>query len=118
MVQMLAVCVSVWLQLNVDNSKLLRCVIKALLVASRIHNFNRTVKEIIKVVKIGEQTIRKRLQEFENTASGQLTIDEFNKIDLEEEADPPCFTEGKRKAKFIQQVRVTSVKFTASSRVF
>ena len=34
--------------------------IAALLVASRIHDFNRSIKELIKVVKIGEGTIRKR----------------------------------------------------------
>ena len=61
------------------------------------------MKDIIKVVKIGEGTIRKRLAEFEQTPSSQLTIDEFQKIDLEEEMDPPCFTEGKKKIK-LQQV--------------
>ena len=40
-----------------------------------------------------------RLVEFEETPSSQLTIEEFQTIDLEEEHDPPCFTEGKRKAK-------------------
>jgi len=74
----------------------------ALLVAARIHDFNRSIKEIIKVVRIGEGTVRKRLAEFEATPSSQLTIDEFQRIDLEEEMDPPCFSEGKRKAKLAQ----------------
>lgn len=43
-----------------------------------------------------------RLSEFELTPSSKLTIDQFQKIDLEEEMDPPCFTEGKRKAKLAQ----------------
>ena len=43
-----------------------------------------------------------RLAEFEETPSSQLTIDEFQKIDLEEESDPPCFTTGKQKAKLAQ----------------
>ena len=43
-----------------------------------------------------------RLAEFEETPSSQLTIDEFQKIDLEEEMDPPCFTKGKQKAKLAQ----------------
>lgn len=71
----------------------------ALLVAARMHNFNRTVKDVIKVVKISEMTIRKRLSEFEKTPSSSLTIEEFNTIDLEEEMDPPCFTEGRTKEK-------------------
>ena len=40
-----------------------------------------------------------RLNEFGDTPSSQLTIEEFNNIDLEEESDPPSFTEGKRKSK-------------------
>ncbi|XP_052767798.1 transcription factor IIIB 90 kDa subunit-like [Mya arenaria] len=71
----------------------------ALLVSARIHEFSRTVKEIIKVVKVCQTTLRKRLLEFEETPSSQLTIEEFQTIDLEEEQDPPCFTEGKKRAK-------------------
>lgn len=44
-----------------------------------------------------------RLTEFEDTPTSQLTIDEFMKIDLEEECDPPSFTAGQKKLK-IQQV--------------
>ncbi|KAL8168835.1 UNVERIFIED_CONTAM: transcription factor TFIIIB subunit brf1 [Gekko kuhli] len=32
----------------------------ALLVAARMHDFRRTVKEVIRVVKVGESTLRKR----------------------------------------------------------
>lgn len=32
----------------------------ALLIAARLHNFSRTVKEVAKIVKINESTIRKR----------------------------------------------------------
>ncbi|XP_059164721.1 transcription factor IIIB 90 kDa subunit-like isoform X2 [Physella acuta] len=74
----------------------------ALLISSRMHNFNRTIDQIIKVVKVCESTVRKRLLEFENTPSAQLTIEEFDNVDLEEEQDPPCFTEGKKKAKKAQ----------------
>ncbi|XP_025104657.1 transcription factor IIIB 90 kDa subunit-like [Pomacea canaliculata] len=74
----------------------------ALLVAARMHDFARSVKEIIKVVKVCEATIRKRLMEFHDTPSSQLTIEEFHNIDLEEEQDPPCFTEGKMRSKLAQ----------------
>ena len=53
-----------------------------------------------------------RLAEFEQTPSSQLTIDEFQKIDLEEEMDPPCFTEGKRKARIAQIVRTSIILIT------
>lgn len=43
-----------------------------------------------------------RLTEFEDTPTSLLTIEEFMKIDLDQECDPPCFTEGLRKKKVLQ----------------
>ncbi|KAM9708844.1 BRF1 general transcription factor IIIB subunit a [Menidia menidia] len=71
----------------------------ALLVAARLHDFCRTVKEIVNVVKVCENTLRKRLTEFEDTPTSQLTIEEFMKVDLDQECDPPCFTAGLLKKK-------------------
>ena len=71
----------------------------ALLVSARLHGFSRTIKDVVKVVRLSNTTIRKRLTDFKKTPSGQLTIDEFNNIDLEEEQDPPCFTEARQKQK-------------------
>nr|CAB3226188.1 transcription factor IIIB 90 kDa subunit [Phallusia mammillata] len=75
----------------------------ALLVAARLHGFNCDLNDIVKVVKIGHETIRKRLTEFESTPSSQLTINEFMNIDLEAEHDPPAFYNGRIKTK-IQQL--------------
>ncbi|XP_069921778.1 transcription factor IIIB 90 kDa subunit isoform X2 [Oryctolagus cuniculus] len=80
----------------------------ALLVAARMHDFRRTVKEVISVVKVCESTLRKRLTEFEDTPTSQLTIDEFMKIDLEEECDPPSYTAGQRKLRMKQLEQVLS----------
>ncbi|XP_077477770.1 transcription factor IIIB 90 kDa subunit-like [Stigmatopora argus] len=66
----------------------------ALLVAARIHEFRRTPKEIIDVVKVCEKTLRKRLTEFSETPTSLLTVEEFMKVDLDQECDPPCFTAG------------------------
>lgn len=44
-----------------------------------------------------------RLTEFGDTPTSQLTIEEFMKVDLDQECDPPCFTNGLRKIK-CQQV--------------
>ncbi|XP_061599964.1 transcription factor IIIB 90 kDa subunit-like [Cololabis saira] len=73
----------------------------ALLVAARSHDFRRTVKEIVSVVKVCDTTLKKRLMEFEDTPTSQLTIQEFMTTDLEQEqeCDPPCFTAGLRKKK-------------------
>ncbi|CAM4692548.1 unnamed protein product [Leuciscus chuanchicus] len=74
----------------------------ALLVAARMHEFRRTVKEVISVVKVCEATLRKRLTEFEETPTSALTIDEFMRVDLEQECDPPSFVAGKKKLKMQQ----------------
>ncbi|KAI5937012.1 transcription factor IIIB 90 kDa subunit isoform X1 [Manis javanica] len=82
----------------------------ALLVAARMHDFRRTVKEVISVVKVCESTLRKRLTEFEDTPTSQLTVDEFMKMDLEEECDPPSYTAGQRKLRLKQLEQVLSKK--------
>ncbi|XP_076984482.1 transcription factor IIIB 90 kDa subunit isoform X2 [Tamandua tetradactyla] len=82
----------------------------ALLVAARMHDFRRTVKEVISVVKVCESTLRKRLTEFEDTPTSQLTVDEFMKVDLEEECDPPSYTAGQRKLRMKQLEQVLSKK--------
>uniref|UniRef100_A0A8C3VYV3 Transcription factor IIIB 90 kDa subunit n=1 Tax=Catagonus wagneri TaxID=51154 RepID=A0A8C3VYV3_9CETA len=80
----------------------------ALLVAARMHDFRRTVREVISVVKVCESTLRKRLTEFEDTPTSQLTVDEFMKIDLEEECDPPSYTAGQRKLRMKELEQVLS----------
>ncbi|XP_065063967.1 transcription factor IIIB 90 kDa subunit-like [Rhopilema esculentum] len=74
----------------------------ALIVAARLHGFNRTIKDVVKVVRLSHSTILQRLADFGRTASSKLTVDEFNKIDLEEEADPPSFTRARQRAKQAQ----------------
>ena len=75
----------------------------ALLVSARMYDFERSLDDIVKVVKIGKTTLRKRMLEFEDTPSSNLTVDEFHSIDLEEEHDPPAYTRS-RKFNKIKQV--------------
>lgn len=67
----------------------------ALVLAARMNNFRRSVREIVFVVKVQEQTIFKRLDEFRATESCTLTVEEFRTIDLERTADPPAFAQDK-----------------------
>lgn len=67
----------------------------ALILAARMNNFRRSVEEVVFVVKVQEQTIFNRLDEFRATESGALTVEEFRSIDLERAADPPAFTQDK-----------------------
>lgn len=72
----------------------------ALILAARMNNFRRTVREVVYVVKVAEVTILKRLDEFKVTESSGLTVEEFRTIDLERSCDPPAFYEqldGKKK---------------------
>ncbi|KAI3620585.1 hypothetical protein CBS9595_002552 [Malassezia furfur] len=62
-----------------------------LLLAARMNHFRRSVTEIVQVVKIADVTLRKRLEEFKSTPSGQLTIEDFRSVWLEEENNPPAF---------------------------
>lgn len=69
----------------------------ALLMAARMNNFRRTVREMVYTVKVTELTLMKRLAEFSKTGSGGLTVEEFRRIDLERSEDPPAFGAGKKK---------------------
>lgn len=71
----------------------------ALLLAARMHDFNRTPNDIVLIVKIHESTLRKRLLEFGETPSSALTLDEFMTVDLEAEQDPPAFKAARKKDK-------------------
>ncbi|KAK2738392.1 transcription factor TFIIIB subunit brf1 [Myotisia sp. PD_48] len=67
----------------------------ALILAARMNNFRRTVREVVYVVKVTELTIVQRLNEFKATESGGLTVDEFRSVQLENCHDPPSFTRSK-----------------------
>lgn len=62
-----------------------------------MHEYSRTVADIVKIVKIHESTIRKRLSEFADTPSSALTLEEFMAVDLEAEQDPPAFKVARKK---------------------
>ncbi|KAN0083125.1 hypothetical protein V8E54_002213 [Elaphomyces granulatus] len=67
----------------------------ALILAARMNNFRRTVREVVYVVKVTEITINQRLDEFGSTESGDLTVDQFRSVDLENAHDPPSFTQAR-----------------------
>ena len=74
----------------------------ALILAARMNNFRRSVREVVYIVKVADLTIHKRLQEFKSTRSGELTVEEFRSIWLEQGHDPPSF--GPRKRKRVRRV--------------
>jgi len=50
----------------------------ALWVAALLHGFERSKRDVVAVVHVGEATLRKRVSEFENTPSAFLSVDEFD----------------------------------------
>lgn len=68
----------------------------ALILAARMNNFRRTVREVVYVVKVTEVTINQRLNEFSSTDSGGLTVDQFRSVHLENAHDPPSFNQKKK----------------------
>ncbi|XP_037772564.1 transcription factor IIIB 90 kDa subunit-like [Penaeus monodon] len=71
----------------------------ALVISARLHGYNRTITDVIKVVKVHESTLRKRLTEFGETPSSALTPEEFMTMDLDEEQDPPAFRAARKREK-------------------
>lgn len=67
----------------------------ALILAARMNNFRRTVREVVFVVKVTEVTIMQRLNEFKDTESGDLTVDQFRSVQLENSRDPPAFIQAR-----------------------
>ena len=60
--------------------------------------------DIVKLVRMSKTTVFKRLMDFSKTATGKLTTDEFKTVDLEEEADPPCYTNARNRIQFAQGI--------------
>lgn len=86
----------------------------ALLLAARMHEFNRTPMDVVRIVKIHESTLRKRLLEFGDTPSSALTLEEFMAVDLEAEQDPPAFKVARKRDKErIQKIAENEAEFTA-----
>ena len=65
----------------------------AILIAARYHGFKRNITQIVKVVHVCQETIRKRLDEFKFTNTAQLTREEFmaieNKTPVDSNVVPP-----------------------------
>ncbi|KAK6715910.1 hypothetical protein SNK04_006864 [Fusarium graminearum] len=80
-----------------------------LLMAARMHNFRRTVREVVYIVKVTNHTIQNRLQEFKVTESSRMSVEDFLKQDfLESSHDPPSFY--KQTAEYKKQLAVKNNK--------
>ncbi|KAK1675884.1 Brf1-like TBP-binding domain-containing protein [Colletotrichum godetiae] len=63
-----------------------------LLMAARMHNFRRTVREVVYIVKVTNHTIQERLEEFNVTETSKMTVEDFLSQDFSSSShDPPSF---------------------------
>jgi transcription factor IIIB subunit 2 len=72
-----------------------------LFLAARMHNFQPTITEIARIVRIGEATLQKRFAEVSNTRTAALTAEEIESLEVGNDhasmiadgaaADPPAF---------------------------
>ena len=76
-----------------------------LLIAARIHGFRRTEKEMMRIVKMGDITLRKRLQEFSETPGSALPVADFRLLvhGLPQTCDPPAFKHAQLKRKAMDE---------------
>jgi transcription factor IIIB subunit 2 len=68
----------------------------AILISARCHGFKRTTQQIVTVVNVCDETIRKRLDEFSKTDAANMTKEEFDRFVSskgfdDNGMDPPCF---------------------------
>ncbi|KAK0337059.1 transcription factor TFIIIB subunit brf1 [Friedmanniomyces endolithicus] len=65
-----------------------------IILAARMNNFRRTVREVVYVAKIADQTIALRVEEFRRTRAADLSVDQFRQYGtrLKGEHDPPVLT--------------------------
>ena len=71
----------------------------SLILAARMNNYRRTLREIVYVVKAGEITIQKRLEEFRRTKAGRMTVQQFRELGhlLKPQTEPPVLYEARLK---------------------
>ena len=66
----------------------------ALWVAALLHGYERSKRDVVAVVHVGEATLRKRVTEFENTPSASLSIEEFDARAKDYEKEQAALADG------------------------
>eukprot|EP00934_Nitzschia_sp_Nitz4_P008237 Nitzschia sp. Nitz4//scaffold35_size145790//141461//143401//NITZ4_003062-RA/size145790-processed-gene-0.220-mRNA-1//1//CDS//3329549220//8227//frame0 len=67
----------------------------ALLIAARAHGFSRRPQDVTRILRVCGMTVATRVREFEHTPTATLTLDQFQRVELETEVDPPIYTKNR-----------------------
>ena len=78
-----------------------------IILAARMNNFRRTVREIVYVSKVADVTVAKRVEEFRRTKSAALTVDQFRLVGnrIKFQHDPPAIYESEIKRKKFEEMK-------------
>lgn len=65
-----------------------------IILAARMNNYRRTVREVVYVVKVADVTVAKRLEEFKRTPSAAMTVEDFKQKGMRlKQGVPPAIYE-------------------------
>lgn len=85
-----------------------------IILAARMNNFRRTVREVVYVVKVADSTINSRLYEYKRTPSSALTVNQFREYGqrLKVQTLPPAIwrREEKEERKEKRKARIASLE--------
>ncbi|TKA74220.1 hypothetical protein B0A55_06296 [Friedmanniomyces simplex] len=79
-----------------------------IILAARMNNFRRTIREVVYVAKVADQTIALRVEEFRRTRASDLTVEQFREFGtrLKTAHDPPSLsTSSMKKERFEEKKR-------------
>lgn len=74
----------------------------AVILAARMNNYRRTTREVVLTAKVNEITLNKRLEEFSDLTSSQLSVKDFRNnqiLDDVDAANPPAYTRARNPPK-------------------
>lgn len=79
-----------------------------IILAARMNNFRRTVREVVYVVKVADSTINSRLYEYKQTPSSVLTINQFREFGdrLKVTTQPPAIWRREQKEERREKRRI------------
>lgn len=82
-----------------------------IILAARMNNFRRTVREVVYVVKVADTTINHRLYEFRQTPSSDLTVSQFREFGdkLKVKTLPPSIWRRERKEERIEKRKAAEI---------